>query len=148
MQASHSSSHASQPCCLSIHNIIYYLEYYRQSSWAALLPDVLQSPPLLMHERPCIKGLAEIHTSSPSLRDPWIEQTIHGLLCKARIHALGSAIHGLSRSIVCAQHICYFQSKEHICYFQSKEISTYTQDAPIIPLRNSIYTERCSKKCA
>ena len=40
----------------------------------------------------------------PRLRDPWIEQTIHGLLRKSRVHTLSSAIHGLSRSIFCAQH--------------------------------------------
>ena len=37
-----------------------------------------------------------IHTLFPRLRDPRIERTIRGLSRKARIHALRSAIHGLS----------------------------------------------------
>ena len=41
----------------------------------------------------------------PSLRDPRIKWTIHGLLRKARIHALSSATHGLL-SVVCPQHTC------------------------------------------
>ena len=40
-----------------------------------------------------------------ALHNPWIEQAIHGLSYKAWIHALRSAIHGLRKSMLCAQHI-------------------------------------------
>ena len=44
------------------------------------------------------------------LRYPRNEQTIHGLLHKAWIHALRSYIHELSESMLCAQHIHYIHT--------------------------------------
>ena len=39
------------------------------------------------------------------MRDPWITRVIHELSRKVRIHSLRSAIRGLRKSILCAQHI-------------------------------------------
>ena len=41
----------------------------------------------------------------PSLRDPRIKWTIHGLLRKARIHALSSATH--ARIVICGLRTTY-----------------------------------------
>ena len=43
---------------------------------------------------------------------------IHGSLRKVWIHALHSAIHGLCKSMLCAQHICIFMItlKVHVYY--------------------------------
>ena len=38
-------------------------------------------------------------------RDPWITHEIHGLSCEVQTHGLHSAIRGLRKSILCAQHI-------------------------------------------
>ena len=40
----------------------------------------------------------------PYTCDPWIAHEIHGLSHEVRIHGLRSAIRGLCKSILCAQH--------------------------------------------
>ena len=49
--------------------------------------------------------LANLYFAHSELRSPWIERTIQGLSRKARIHASRRAIHGLCKSMLCAQHI-------------------------------------------
>ena len=52
-------------------------------------------------------SLANLYFAHSELHSPQIERTIHGLLRKAQIHASCRAIHGLCKSMLCAQHIHY-----------------------------------------
>ena len=50
-------------------------------------------------------SLANLYFAHGELRSPRIERTIQGPSRKARIHASRSAIRGLRKSMLCAQHV-------------------------------------------